>query len=127
LLTTRPDDPNAVIATQMDRPVVQQERVDLIRENGARFITVPSERLSRPVGAGHDERASGIAHDQMRRHWSLSSVDGPKLVSQRKPTIALADRQAAMRKAIAAAMAHFRREIPHYYLGAHIDMSRAMT
>ena len=37
-----------------------------------------------------------------------------------------ADRQVAMRKAIAAAMARSKREIPHYYLGARIDMSRAM-
>ena len=37
-----------------------------------------------------------------------------------------ADRQAAMRKAIAAAMARSKREIPHYYLGARIDMSHAM-
>ncbi len=36
------------------------------------------------------------------------------------------DRQAAMRKAIAAAMARSKREIPHYYLGTRIDMSRAM-
>jgi len=58
---------------------------------------------------------------------SAPSAEGPKLVPPRKPTIAPADRQAAMRKAIAAAMAHSKREIPHYYLGAHIDMSRAMT
>jgi pyruvate dehydrogenase E2 component (dihydrolipoamide acetyltransferase) len=38
-----------------------------------------------------------------------------------------ADRQAAMRKAIAAAMARSKREIPHYYLATHIDMSRAMA
>ena len=44
-----------------------------------------------------------------------------------RPAIAPADRQAAMRKVIAAAMAHSKREIPHYYLGAQIDMSRAMT
>lgn len=31
-----------------------------------------------------------------------------------------------MRKVIAAAMARSKREIPHYYLGTHIDMSRAM-
>jgi pyruvate dehydrogenase E2 component (dihydrolipoyllysine-residue acetyltransferase) len=55
------------------------------------------------------------------------SVEAPKLVPPRKPTIAPADRQAAMRKVIAAAMARSKREIPHYYLGAHIDMSRAMA
>jgi len=38
-----------------------------------------------------------------------------------------ADRQAAMRQAIAAAMARSKREIPHYYLGATIDLSRAMA
>jgi pyruvate dehydrogenase E2 component (dihydrolipoamide acetyltransferase) len=38
-----------------------------------------------------------------------------------------ADRQAAMRKVIATAMARSKREIPHYYLGLRIDMSRAMA
>ena len=36
----RPDDPDAVIAALMNRPVVQQERVDLVREYSARFISV---------------------------------------------------------------------------------------
>lgn len=36
-----------------------------------------------------------------------------------------ADRTAAMRQAIAAAMTKSKREIPHYYLGTHIDVSRA--
>ncbi len=34
---------------------------------------------------------------------------------------------AAMRRVIAAAMARSKREIPHYYLGTQIDMSRAMA
>ena len=38
-----------------------------------------------------------------------------------------ADRLAAMRQAIAAAMARSKREIPHYYLGTSIDVSRAMS
>jgi pyruvate dehydrogenase E2 component (dihydrolipoamide acetyltransferase) len=37
------------------------------------------------------------------------------------------ERAAAMRRAIAAAMARSKREIPHYYLGTHIDMGRAMA
>ena len=36
------------------------------------------------------------------------------------------DKQAAMRQAIAAAMAKSKREIPHYYLGTTIDVSRAL-
>ncbi len=35
------------------------------------------------------------------------------------------DKQAAMRQAIAAAMARSKREIPHYYLGTSIDLTRA--
>jgi pyruvate dehydrogenase E2 component (dihydrolipoamide acetyltransferase) len=37
-----------------------------------------------------------------------------------------ADYQAAMRRAIAAAMARSNREIPHYYLQTRIDMSRTL-
>jgi pyruvate dehydrogenase E2 component (dihydrolipoamide acetyltransferase) len=37
-----------------------------------------------------------------------------------------ADFQAGMRRAIAAAMARANREIPHYYLETHVDMSRAL-
>ena len=32
-----------------------------------------------------------------------------------------------MRKAIAAAMAKSKREIPHYYLGTEIEMTRALA
>ncbi len=38
-----------------------------------------------------------------------------------------ADRQAQMRRVIAAAMARSKREIPHYYLSATIDMGSATT
>ncbi len=44
-----------------------------------------------------------------------------------KPLIMPADKQLAMRRAIAAAMARSKREIPHYYLGTQIDMSRALA
>ncbi|WP_372593063.1 dihydrolipoamide acetyltransferase family protein [Actinotalea sp.] len=37
-----------------------------------------------------------------------------------------ADRQAALRRAVAASMARSKREIPHYYLSSDIDMSRAV-
>lgn len=37
------------------------------------------------------------------------------------------DRMSRMRQTIAAAMARSKREIPHYYLGHSIDMSRAMA
>jgi pyruvate dehydrogenase E2 component (dihydrolipoamide acetyltransferase) len=54
-------------------------------------------------------------------------VEEAKVVPSAKPAVTPADRHAAMRRAIAAAMARSKREIPHYYLGTHIDMSRALT
>jgi pyruvate dehydrogenase E2 component (dihydrolipoamide acetyltransferase) len=38
-----------------------------------------------------------------------------------------ADRQLAMRLAIGALMARSKREVPHYYLASHVDMSNAMA
>lgn len=52
-------------------------------------------------------------------------VETPKPLT--KAGIAPADRQAAMRRAIAAAMTRSKREIPHYYLGTSIDLSSALS
>lgn len=49
----------------------------------------------------------------------------PKDVAPRKE--AAADRTAGMRHAIAAAMSRANRDIPHYYLATHIDMSTALS
>jgi pyruvate dehydrogenase E2 component (dihydrolipoamide acetyltransferase) len=51
----------------------------------------------------------------------------PQAPPAAKPIPTPADRHAAMRKAIAAAMTRSKREIPHYYLGTHIDMSKALN
>lgn len=50
-----------------------------------------------------------------------------KAVEPVKPAATAADRQAGFRRAIAAAMARSKKEIPHYYVGTEIDMSRAMA
>jgi pyruvate dehydrogenase E2 component (dihydrolipoamide acetyltransferase) len=44
-----------------------------------------------------------------------------------KAAIAPIDHHAAMRKVIAAAMSRSKREAPHYYLGTHIDMTKALA
>ncbi len=54
-------------------------------------------------------------------------LEAPAPAAPPKPAVAPIDRHAAMRKAIAAAMARSKREIPHYYLGTHIDMSKAIA
>ncbi len=50
-----------------------------------------------------------------------------KAVEPVKSAATAADRQAGLRRAIAAAMARSKKEIPHYYVGTEIDMSRAMA
>lgn len=44
-----------------------------------------------------------------------------------QPPPSAEERQAGLRRAIAAAMGRSKREIPHYYLSTEIDMSRAMA
>lgn len=59
------------------------------------------------------------------------SLDDVQRAAQAKarvvPSATPADKQEAMRAAIGAAMARSKREIPHYYLGATIDVERALT
>jgi pyruvate dehydrogenase E2 component (dihydrolipoamide acetyltransferase) len=55
------------------------------------------------------------------------AVEAPKLARAARSAVGLEERQATMRRVIAAAMARSKREVPHYYLGTHIDMSRAMA
>ncbi len=50
----------------------------------------------------------------------------PVVAAVAKPAVP-AERKLAMRRAIAAAMARSKREIPHYYLGTSIDMSNALA
>ncbi len=58
---------------------------------------------------------------------AAATVEAPAPAAPAKPAVAPIDHHAAMRKVIAAAMARSKREIPHYYLGTHIDMSKAMA
>ena len=51
----------------------------------------------------------------------------PEAIKPGKPTVMPPEKQVAMRRAIGAAMARSKREIPHYYLGTQIDLSRAIA
>jgi len=55
------------------------------------------------------------------------AAEAPSLARAARSPAGLEERKLAMRRVIAAAMARSKREIPHYYLGTHIDMSRAMA
>lgn len=76
--------------------------------------------LSRVVGTGPNGR---IQRDDVE-HAARSVSEEPP---ESGPTKASdSERYDRMRKAIAAAMARSKREIPHYYLGTTIDLSRAL-
>jgi pyruvate dehydrogenase E2 component (dihydrolipoamide acetyltransferase) len=53
--------------------------------------------------------------------------EGKATAAVAQPSMAQSERKLAMRRAIAAAMARSKREIPHYYLGTSIDMSNALA
>jgi pyruvate dehydrogenase E2 component (dihydrolipoamide acetyltransferase) len=63
-------------------------------------------------------------------HGAITHTDVERAAAT-KPSVAPAatapDRNAAMRTAIAAAMARSKREIPHYYLSTTIDMSASLA
>ncbi len=76
----------------------------------------------------------GVVHeDDVRRAAQLQPVPKPQPVGMPEqaslPARATpsADKLAAMRQAIGAAMAKSKREIPHYYLGTQINVERALA
>jgi pyruvate dehydrogenase E2 component (dihydrolipoamide acetyltransferase) len=75
--------------------------------------------LSAVKGTGPD---GAITREDIER----SAGAKPIIAAPTKPE-AEAEKQARMRQVIAAAMARSKREIPHYYVGTTIDMSRALT
>ena len=74
--------------------------------------------LSALVGTGE---GGSITSEDVERAAGRAPVTPPP---KSKP--AETDKHAAMRRAIAAAMARSKREIPHYYLATTIDMRRAL-
>jgi len=64
-----------------------------------------------------------ITLDDVQRNAAQRAQPAAPLAAGGEP----GDRQARMRRTIAAAMARSKREIPHYYLGTTIDMGRAMS
>jgi pyruvate dehydrogenase E2 component (dihydrolipoamide acetyltransferase) len=103
LRATNPPDTAHVRASPAARRRAQEQGIDLGRVTG-----------SGPDGA--------ISLEDVERS-APAKAPAPRTPSP--PAAVASDRAAAMRQAIAAAMAKSKREIPHYYLGTHIDVSRA--
>ncbi len=70
------------------------------------------------------QAVSGTGPAGAIRLADVEAVNGSQTPPSQEPRAA--DRQRAMREAIAALMARSKREIPHYYLELQIDFSRAL-
>ncbi|MFN7955565.1 MAG: dihydrolipoamide acetyltransferase family protein [bacterium] len=106
-------------------------------------LVPPSEPAARRVRASPAARAAARAASVDLAHVAGTGPDGAVLLrdlTQRSPPMTTpaeggapsppaeaprSDRALAMRRAIAAAMTRSKREIPHYYLGTHVDLSAA--
>jgi pyruvate dehydrogenase E2 component (dihydrolipoamide acetyltransferase) len=91
----------SVRATPVARKIAKERGIDLAQVRG----TGPSGAVTR-----EDVEAFAAA----------------RAAAPAAPT-APAERALAMRRAIAGAMARSKREIPHYYLGTHVDMASALS
>lgn len=106
-------------------PALQPARVTRAPE-GTRVKASPAARR-RATELGVDlSRVEALATDGV-----VALADVERAAQQAHPPTpgkaAEPDRAAAMRAAIGAAMAKSKREIPHYYLGATIDVTRALS
>ena len=86
-------------------------------------ITPAARRLAEALGVD----TAGITPSNTDGVISRADVERAAHAAPTGAAPNAADWQIQMRKAIAAAMARSKREIPHYYVGGEIDMSRALA
>jgi len=91
-----------------------------------------SRRMVSPAARKHAQE-HGIDIDSLTGtgpHGALTLEDVERAARQEavaKPPVALGDKTAEMRRAIAAAMARSKREIPHYYVAETIPMGKVLA
>ena len=76
--------------------------------------------------AGTGPGGAIVAEDVVRAAAARAPAEHAAAAAPAAPTAAPRDRREGMRRAIAAAMAKSKREIPHYYLETSIDCGRAL-
>jgi len=112
-------------------------------EHAASLRTAPPEAGAAPAAGEQRRRISPLARRRAKelgvdlarvagsgQDAAITEADIERAATAPKASIApmtAQQRSAAMRKAIALAMARSKREIPHYYLGLEIKLERALT
>ncbi len=123
-IPVRPKQPPPVTPAVPGRLRVSPLAVRVAIELGVDLSTVRGTGQGAAITAADVQRAAKVAIPEKP---PSVPVEVPEVKGRRAPTMSPAERHAAMRKAIAAAMARSKREIPHYYLGTWINLSRAMA
>ena len=112
-------------AVPVVEPALPPERVTRAPEGARAKASPAARRRAAELGVDISQVAASTADGVV----ALADVE--RAAQQARPVtpgkLAEADRVAAMRAAIGAAMAKSKREIPHYYLGATIDVTRALS
>ncbi len=104
-------------ATAQNRPRVSPRARQVAQQLGVDLTGVAPSRPDRMITVADVEAsATGARHAHQQT---------PRESAEVKPTEEQ-DRIEAMRTAIARSMSRSKREIPHYYLGTHIDLSTMM-
>src|SRR5450759_1330276 len=113
------EQPTAVAAPQ--RAVTRSQPAPI---SAGRFKISPAARkLAQELGVDVTTLAPSGAEGVISRADVERAAQAAKAGMPPKP----GDWQSQMRKAIAAAMAKSKREIPHYYLGTEVEMTRALA
>ncbi len=103
-------------------PSARQLAHELGIETDALAGSGPGGRVQR-----RDVEAAAAAREAASREAAAPAPPPAVTPPPAAPLSPAAERSAAMRRAIAAAMSRSKREIPHFYLGQTIDMSRAIA
>jgi len=113
--------PEKAVAVAAPQPAVALPQPAAIP---GRFRISPAARkLAAELGVNIDALTPAAADGVISRADVERAAQAAKAGAPPKP----GDWQSQMRKAIAAAMAKSKREIPHYYLGTGIEMTRALA
>ncbi|MGZ4138084.1 MAG: dihydrolipoamide acetyltransferase family protein, partial [Actinomycetota bacterium] len=93
------------------------------QELGVDLSTVTATGAQGAITRTDVERAAGERNGK-RQVVTTAPTEAPERA--KRAAVWTPERQLAMRDAIANLMARSKREIPHYYLGTHVDMSSAL-
>lgn len=118
----------AVVRADVERAMPHPPRVSPVAARMAELLEIDLRTVA-GTGAGGAVTRADVERAAAARDSAAPSAPSGAPASPPPPLDASAlarDRNAAMRQAIAAAVARSKREIPHYYLWTHVDVSRAL-